>query len=378
MELPQQRNWRSDLLRLRRSWAPTGWLLILLGGTGLLGRLLAISVLVQPFVTRAPVRALSCLGLLSFGVAALALDRRRRRVALIAAVIGIAIGYLGVLSLVTGLDLGIDKFLVRPELQLSVPPGSAKILPLAAAIGFLLGGGALAIIAARFREATAGAFAVGLAGATLAALNLTVLVGQIVGLSPGLQFGRLAGVSPQVALGLFALGVSLASWAWSRDWTPAIYPAWIPVAVGLASLTAVLLMWRGLVQGQRDDFRALLGAVARGTGDRIDEAMGHTNIALWRAAWLSPREAIGSERWAAQMASVLEAVPGLARIAWVATGLPAVILPASADSAVLRLQLAMQLPRSITPRLAALDSVRHFSLADSTATVAIAIPRCDL
>jgi PAS domain S-box-containing protein len=378
MELPQQRNWRSDLLRLRRSWAPTGWLLILLGGTGLLGRLLAIPVLVQPFVTRAPVRVLACLGLLSFGVAALALDRRRRRVALIAAVIGIVIGYLGVLSLVTGLDLGLDKFLGRPELQLGVPPSSPKVLPLAAAIGFLLGGGALAIIAARFREATAGAFAVGLSGATLAALNLAVLVGQIVGLSQGLQFGRLAGVSPQVAVGLFALGVSLASWAWSRDWTPAIYPAWIPVAVGLASLTAVLLMWRGLVQGQRDDFRALLGAVARGTGDRIDEAMGHTNIALWRAAWLSPREAIGSERWAAQMASVLEAVPGLARIAWVATGLPAVILPASADSAVLRLQLAMQLPRSVTPRLAALDSVRHFSLADSTATVAIAIPRCDL
>jgi PAS domain S-box-containing protein len=378
MERPQHGNWFFNTLKWRGTWASTGWLLILLGGSGLLGRLLLIPALVQPFASRAPVRPFAAIGLLALGIGTLALDRRRRRVALITAVIGILIGYIAILSLVTGLDLELDKFLLRPELNLRIPPTSPKVLPLATAIGFLLGGGSLAIIAARFREATAGAFAVGLAGATLAALNLTLLLGQVLGLSQSLQFGRLAGASPQVALGLFALGVSLASWAWSRDWTPTTYPAWIPVAVGLASLSAVLLIWRGLVQGQRDDYNALLGAVARGTEDRIEEAMGRTNTALWRAAWLSPRDAVGSDRWAAQMQSALVAVPGLSRIAWVGTGLPAVILPPAADSAVLQLQLAMQLPPNITPNIAALDSVRHFSLADASPTVAIAIPRCDL
>jgi PAS domain S-box-containing protein len=378
MDVPQHGNWQSNLLRWRGSWAPTGWLLVVLGATGLLGRILALPVLVQPFVTRAPLRPLGALGLLAFGIGVLALDRRRRRVALVGAVIGIVIGYIALLSLATGMDLGVDRFLLRPDLHLSIPPSSPKVLPLAATVGFLLGGGALAIIAARFREATAGAFAVGLAGATLVALNLSVLVGQVLGLSQELQFGRLAGASPQVAVGLFALGISLASWAWSRDWTPASYPVWVPVAVGVASLLAVLLIWRALVQGQRDDYTALLGAEAHGTEDRIEEAVGRTNIALWRAGWLSPREAIGSPRWVAQMRNVLDAVPGLSRIAWVGKGTPTVILPTSPDSTVLRLQLVMQLPAEITPSLAALDSVRHFSLADATPTIATAIPRCDL
>ncbi|HEV8598335.1 MAG TPA: ATP-binding protein [Gemmatimonadales bacterium] len=378
MDFPQYGKWQSNLLRWRGSWAPTGWLLVILGGAGLLGRILALPVLVQPFTTRAPLRPLAALGLLAFGIGALALDRRRRHVALIAATIGIVIGYLALLSLAIGKDLGIDRFLLRPDLNLRVPPSSPKVLPLAATIGFLLGGGALAVIAARFREATAGAFAVGLAGATLVALNLTVLLGQVVGLSQELQFGRLAGASPQVALGLFVLGVALASWAWTRDWTPASYPAWVPVAVGVASLVAVLLIWRALVQGQRDDYTALLSAEARGTENRITAVMGRTNTALWRAGWLSPREAIGSDRWTAQMRNVLDAVPGLSRIAWVGKGTPTVILPASPDSTVLRLQLIMQLPAEITPSLAALDSVRHFSLADATPTIATAIPRCDL
>jgi len=316
--------------------------------------------------------------MVALGMGALAIDRGRPRVALITAVIGMAIGYVALLQLATGNDFGLDRFVLRPGVDLETLPATPGILPLASAFGFLLGGGALALIAARLRAPTAGAFAVGLAGATLVALNLTLLVGQILRLSQGLQFGRLAGSSPQVALGLFALGLCLASWAWSRDWSPSTYPAWIPVAVGMASLASVLLIWRALVQGQRDDQRALLSAVARGTEDRIDEAMGRTNIALWRAAWLSPREAVGSERWAAQMKSVLSAMPALTNIAWVGKGTGTILLLASRDSAVLSIQIGMQLPTNLTPSIAALDSVRHFSLADATPTIAIAIPRCDL
>ena len=125
MELPQHGNWRSNMLRWRGSWAPTGWLLILLGGTSLLGRLLLIPALVQPFATRAPVRPLASLGLLAFGIGVLALDRRRR-VTLIAAVIGIAIGCIALLSLVTGTDLGLDNFLF-PRLDTNRSPTKAPL-----------------------------------------------------------------------------------------------------------------------------------------------------------------------------------------------------------------------------------------------------------
>lgn len=378
MALPQTRVFRSIVQSWRGPWAPTGWLLFVVGGLGVTGWLLSIPTLIQPFVTRAPIQPLAAIGMVALGMGALAIDRGRPRVALIAAVIGMVIGYAALLQLVTGHDLGLAGLVLRRSVDLQTLPTAPKILPVASAFGFLLGGGALALIAARLRAPTAGAFAVGLAGATLVALNLTLLVGQVLGLSQGLQFGRLAGSSPQVALGLFALGLCLASWAWSRDWSPATYPAWIPVAVGLASLASVLLIWRALVQGQRDDQRALLSAVARGTEDRIEEAMGRTNIALWRAAWLSPREAVGSERWSAQMQSALNTMPGLTNIAWVDKGRETIILPAPPDSAVLGLQIRMQLPTNLTPSVAALDSVRHFSLADATPTIAIAIPRCDL
>jgi len=377
MEARRIRTWLGQF-RWRGPWSPTGWLLVIMGGFGIAGWILAIRELVQPFVTRAPVRPLASIGLLALGISALALDRKRRWLSVISAAAAMVIGYLALLQLFTGLNLGTHLFTLPPGLALYQPPASPEILPLASAIGFLLGGGAMTLIAARFREATTGAFVAGLAGGVLVTLNSALLLAQLVGLSQAVQFGRLTGSSPQVAMGLLGIGLCLASWAWQRDWTPASYPAWIPVAAGIASLAAVLFLWRALLQSQREDYTALLGAVARGTEDRIDEAIGRTNLSLWRVAWLTAREPVGSAAWNSEMRSLLGSVPGLNRIAWVGQNQQAVILPASPDSTLLRLQLLMQLPKSLTPGAAAFDSVRHFSLADGSPSVAIAVPRCDL
>ena len=377
MEARRIRSWLVQF-RWRGPWSPTGWLLVIMGGLGIVGWALAIRELIQPFVTRAPVRPLASVGLLALGISALALHQKRRWLSVISACLAMVIGYLAILQLVTGLNLGAQLFSLRPGLALYQLPTSPEILPLASAIGFLLGGGAMALIAARFREATTGAFVAGLAGGVLVTLNSALLLGQLAGLSQAVQFGRLTGSSPQVAVGLLGVGLCLASWAWQRDWTPASYPAWIPVAAGIASLAAVLFLWRALVQSQREDYAALLGAVARGTEDRIDEAVGRTNLSLWRAAWLTAGEPVGSTSWNQEMRSLLGRAPGLIRIAWVGQNQQTVILPATSDSTLLRLQLQMQLPKSLTPGAAAFDSVRHFSLADGSPSVAIAVPRCDL
>jgi PAS domain S-box-containing protein len=362
----------------RWRWAPAGWILLLLGATGVLGWTLALPALIQPWPGRAPIRPLGAAALLVLGVGVLALERGRRRGAMVAAVLTLAIGYFAVLQLATGLELGLGAISERSRLFFDTPVAVLDAMPVAAAIGMLLAGGGLALVAASYRSATTGAFLVGLSGATLVALNLALLVGQALGLSQGVQMGQLAGASPQVTVGLLVLGVSLAAWAWDRDWTPASFPAWLPVAVGLATLAAVLLIWRALAQGQRDDHAALLAAVARGTEDQVHEAVGRTTLALWRVAWLSREGVVGSEPWRAEVRGLLEANPGVERVAWVPVSGPLLLYPAPADSGVLQVQLRMQLLRGPAPDPAAADSARLFSLADGAGTLAAAIPRCDL
>ena len=349
---------------------------MVLAGLALLGWLLSIPVLVQPLSSRAPLRPLSAFGLLGLGLSALALERDRRRLAIGFAVVVMLMGYVFLLASAVGWSLPFGEIPSRPWLRL--PPATPAGLPMVTAIGFLLGGGAFALVAAQYRSGRTGAFLVGLLGATLVALHLGVLFAQLLGISTGMQFAGLGGAAPQTLLGFLALGFALAAWAWRRDWSPTLWPAWVPIAVGLASLVGVLFIWRALVQGQRDEQTALLGAVARGTQDRVAEALSRTNVALWRIAWLSSRSPVGSAGWAGQVRGVLDDTPGLTRVIWVPKQGGPLIFPPSADSAVLRVQIALQLPPSSIPSVTAFDSLRNFSLADSTPTIAIAIPRCDL
>lgn len=368
----------SRLTRNRGVWTYPGWILLALGATGLIGRLVGIQVLVQPFLARPPLRLAGAISLVSLGVAALALQRERRRVAIVAAVLPIMLGYLALLQL-AGLDLGL-----LPVESLNLPteqPGllTREILPLASGVGLLLAAIALIVCATRYRHERSGAFAVGLAGSVLVALNLAILLGQVFGLSPEVQFGRLAGASPQMALGLFIMGLALSSLAWNEVWAPPTYPAWVPPGVGLASLVAVLFVWRTLVQTQRDDHAALLRSVARAAGDRLQESVGRINLALWRIAGATDSRTVGAAQWNGFVRNVIRDEAGLSHVAWVSREGRTFLVPESPDSSLLRTQLTLQLaPFWDAPPRTLSDSARHFSLADSAGSVAIAIPECDL
>ena len=253
---------QSAVAKLRSPWTITAWVLLALGGIGILGWVFSIPALVQPVTSRPPIRPAAAIGLLALGVGALALDRGRRRLAFGGATVAILIGFAALLDLATGLSLGPGSLPFGPSLASRLTLPASQGLPLSTAWGLLLGGVGLAAAAERLRTAAA-TFAVGVFGSTLVALSIALLLTQSFGFSPGVQFGPVVGSGPQVAIGLLALGVGLASSAWTRDWTPTSYPAWIPLAAGLASLTAVLFLWRAVIQGQRDDNSALLAAAAR-------------------------------------------------------------------------------------------------------------------
>jgi len=368
----------SRLTRGRGVWTYPGWILLLLGASGLIGQLLGIWVLVQPFLSRPPMRLAGAFSLLGLGVAALALQHDRRKLAVAGAIPSILLGYFALLQL-AGLDIGL-----LPVESLDAPFNHSglltrEILPLASGVGFLLAGTAFLVCVSRLRHERSGAFAVGLAGSVLVALNLAILLGQIFGLSPEVQFGRLAGASPQASLGLFIMGLSLSSLAWNEVWAPRTYPAWVPPGVGLASLVAVLFVWRTLVQTQRADHAALLRSVARAAGDRLQESVGHTDLALWRIAGATDSRTAGTRQWSDFVQNLIRDEPGLSHVAWVPRTGPTHLVPEAADSSLLATQLGIQLaplwagsPRAIG------DSTRHFALVDSAGSVAIAIPRCDL
>ena len=112
---------QAALLRWRGPWAVTGWLLIVLATAGVVGWLLGIRVLVQPFLSRPPLRPAAAVGLLALGIASLGMDGGRRRVALIGAAVAIGLGAFELIHLATGLDTGLDRavllFQPRPGLD---------------------------------------------------------------------------------------------------------------------------------------------------------------------------------------------------------------------------------------------------------------------
>jgi PAS domain S-box-containing protein len=364
--------------RWRQLWIVGGWSLILLGLSGILGWLLTIRALVQPVESRAPLRPPAALGLLVLGLAALAYDRGYRRWVLGLATAGAALGFVGLLELVTGLNLGLQSLHLRPDLEALVGmPGSVQV-PFSTAWGLVLGGASL-VAAATSLKTPAGAFVVGVLASILAALSLALLLTQTLGLSPGVQFGPVVGSGPQVALGLLLLGLALGASAWTRAWTPATYPAWIPLAAGLASLTAVLFLWRAMIQGQHADGLALLAAASDRAEARVQEGISRVNSALRRVAWFSFPGVVGTEEWNHSVQGVVNSVPGMDGIAWVdGDGARALLVPQREDSLTIVTQLKLQVGSRARQVRERADSVWHFSLADSAQTLGIAVSHCDL
>jgi two-component system sporulation sensor kinase C len=364
--------------RWRRLWTASGWALIVMGGAAIIGWILTIRVLVQPIETRAPLRPAAALGLFALGVAALACDRGLRRTALVLGTTAAAIGLTGLLELVTGSSLGLDGLPLRPDLEALIGrPGSSQV-PFSTAWGLILGGaGIVAVITGLKRPS--GAFLVGVIASILGALGFALLLAQAIGFSPGVQFGPVVGSGPQAAIGLLLLGVAMGATAWTRDWTPATYPAWIPPAAGLASLTAVLFLWRAMIQGQDADARTLLAAAAERAETRVEEGIGLVNSALRRVAWFSFPSVVGTDEWNRSVQTMVNSVPGMTGIAWVdGNGSRALLVPVPEDSLTLITQLKLQVGSRSPPTLSRPDSVWHFSLADSAQTLGIAVPRCDL
>lgn len=357
-----------------RAWVIEGWILGLIGLAGVLGWVFGIRELVQPFVGRAPITPHTAVALLALGVGAVALGRCHDRTALVATIVMGLIVLAGVFQLATG--LGLDQLLRKPGLA-ELPAGmTPNPIALATAVSLLLGGAAIAFLAVRPNSAAL-SFVIGIIGVTMVAINLALLLGQLVGLAPTVHFGPVVGCSPQVAVALLGLGLSLTMMAWSHDWGPATIPEWAPTAAGLAAFTTVMLLWWAFILSERNQSQGLLADASRRFASRVAESMTRVDQALHRVSGVSSPTAVNSLAWSLFVDGVVQSVPGLESIGFVAPGGATVTLVRPpVDSAVVLRQLARQMAGQAGARPES-GTIRHFSLADSAGTVAVVLPQCD-
>jgi PAS domain S-box-containing protein len=358
-----------------RAWVIEGWIISLIGLAGVTGWVFGVRELIQPFTARAPIPLYTALAVLALGVAANALGRGLERVALVAVGAVTLIVAAGLVRMGFGIGPDLDALAGSPGL-IVMPAGVQPIaFSLSSAFSLLLGSSAIAFLAARPNSAVL-SFVIGIIGVTVVAINLALLLGQLVGLAPAVHFGPVVGSAPQVAVAMLGLGLSLTLMAWSHDWGPATIPEWAATAAGLAAFVTVMLLWWAFILSGRNQNQSMVADAGHRLGNRVAETLNRVDLALRRVAEISTPAAVGTEPWTRFVSGVVQSAPGLESIGFVAPGGRAVsLVRPPPDSAVVLLQLAGQLA-GWTGAAPERGGVRHFSLADSAGTVAVVLPRC--
>lgn len=233
----------------------TAIILIVIGVMVLVGWAVGSDALIRLRRGYPPQYPNAALALIGAGIALGAVERGRRQLARIGAAVAIAIGGLTFLQYLLGFNLGIDTLLLpAADLEVRYPGRMAA----GSALGLLLGG--IALLALSVEQHTdAVDIVAGVLGVTVAVVGGLVLAGYLTGVLQELRQGFVAGMSLLGSLSLFLLGTSIVALAWRRDMALSTLPRWSAPAVGVAGVTATLLLWRALVQHDVERLEERLG-----------------------------------------------------------------------------------------------------------------------
>ncbi|MEO8029475.1 MAG: ATP-binding protein [Gemmatimonadota bacterium] len=360
-----------------RTWIIQGWLMVVVGLAGTGGWVLGIRELIQPMVSLAPIAPLTALALLALGIGAIALGRGLYSAALAGAAVATTLIIAALFQLVTGIGVGIESLIRQPGAALLPPGVSAIPVSFASAFTVLLVAAAVAFLAARPNSAVL-SFVIGIIGVTVAAINLAVLLGQMIGLASLVNFGPVVGSPPQVAFAFLVVGLGLTMMAWSHDWGPSTIPEWAATASGLAVFVTVMLLWWAFLLSERTMSKTQLADTSRRFSARVTESLNRVDQALHSITNASNAGAVGTLGWSRFVDGVVQSVPGLLSVSFVSPGGKSVaMIRPPPDSLVVGLQLSRQIAGH-TGDAPALGNIRHFSLVDTAGTVAVVVPRCDL
>ncbi|MBM3749252.1 MAG: hypothetical protein FJW34_26130, partial [Acidobacteria bacterium] len=207
----------------------------------------------------------SALAFLLSGVALLAATLRWNRVAL---VVGLLVAAGGAVSLVEwslGVEFGVDLTLAR-RLAAEIP--FPDRMPPNAALCFLLTGIGLALPSG-FRHRGHGGLPGALSGSMVFSLGAIALAGYSLELPTYGWWKVMTRMAVHGAAGFTITGVGLVTLAWRREQAQvAGPPRWLPLPVGLATLTSTLCLWQAMEAAEE----AHIEAHARLVGVSVETA----------------------------------------------------------------------------------------------------------
>ena len=327
--------------RITRGLAVTA---IVLTVPGLLGWMLGVPWLVQPFETFAPARLGGTVMIIAGASGMLAKLSRRR---LLARRLTMLCGAAATLALIMAwqqASLPMDAF-ARARVG-DVQP--LRDIPASAALLFLLYSTALYLLAAdsqsERRRTVTGALA-----ALLVASSGVLLLAQLAGML-GSEGAAAAVRAPlHTLLASLLLGIALLQRTMAHEARTKAPPRWAPVLAGASTMLLVLVLWQALVARELSQTRER-AAIAADALDRavqrqfltIDRALGRT------AVFLSVAGRIDDAAWTTNFPRLVSETRGLARMVWL-----------DSTGTVLRAVPAIPLPPAVQGQLVDFVSRRH-------------------
>lgn len=225
----------------------TGIVNLLISLTVLAGYAFSEPALVTLIPGSAPMRLTTAIAILSCGAAVLLLGGGYLKTAAGFAVICGAIGVAKMVEVIAGVHIaGVDPVAFAG----GAPPRAglliACLLMLAAAALVLMSG----VVRPRSRLAI-----VGFAGSVLHSVGVVALLSYVAEVSSAFTTGRYSQLSIHTAIAIAALGAALIRFAWRDSMEGRIgVPAWVPLLVGVGTLTTSFCLYGALAADEESDF----------------------------------------------------------------------------------------------------------------------------
>ncbi len=280
-----------------------------------LGWMLRLVELVNVVQGYPPMYLNAALALLGAAAGLFGIAEQRHGWLLTGAIVTLGIGGLTLLQYVAGTDLGIDRLLVGDPTPFQIHREYPGRMAASTALAFVLVGAAfLTLLYARAEEASCGI--VGTVGLTLLALSVVTLLSYGTGVLSDLRFGAVTGVSIASAVGFIGVGVTLVAVAWAGA-TPALVPAWLPLAAGVATLCTTLVLTRAVSNQEEGRARRQVEAVAQTARAQLMAELQSTFQLVGRiAAFTADQQWTVPAEWTDAVDRVMQDNPSFRRVVW--------------------------------------------------------------